>query len=785
MAQQTLDQRFANGPPSRGEGESHRRMTSNEHRFILWGIKEGWSAARIARSLGVNEATVRRFRARFTKDPKVLLQLGLFEVVGRARDDEYRCLICGDQIVGRSEIERHIRAHFLDETDAVETPQRAARVVADSAGVESESGGPAPYPSDPAPTPQIGASGDMESLVSQISSNPALAKMLSDALEQVARNEREAAAPPEEAPSPELESLTLDQARLRRSAETHDPGNTGLVDDNVIALPPPEIVVDAAPPAWGAAEEEDALGPPVREDLTEPSPDELAESRKRREAFERLKAQAAEHQPGPISGPVIGEPPSPLVEPPPIQLPEEDAPTEGLAPADVEAEIRRAAFKWVQDEKVDDPADGSQGFESGAEQQRNELESILGESVTAAPDAPGVDSDTPTPGSEDLPDDAASIADERRAQFERFRLGMDAGVQETASPYVAEDANDEIKLPGGVWPAGPAEDPESQDWHNAFERLASEREKPDDLEAPEGTADPGHTDPAGATPSDEDGSASPEEDELDMGSWHDAFQKLTAERGSEVSDPDAPSGQEPPAQKDDDGLTTAFESEALGGGPGSQAGTTEADDNATPTFPVGEGTSDEGAARLEAFSRLQEQVSEPDEPPPSSESALRMAEFDRLRQEALEGGPPSTQTPAEPALIPDGDAMLGGDVLPPLAPDEAASESVAREAAGGTGVDAPPDLAPAEEPEEMEVQEEAGGARRSAGLGSLGGRISLAALGNKGREFISRISTSKPQETTSIAVEHGLHQADGYPRDGRGGLPHCAGKPRPVPGGHD
>ena len=44
MAQQTLDQRFANGPPSRGEGESHRRMTSNEHRFILWGIKEGWSA---------------------------------------------------------------------------------------------------------------------------------------------------------------------------------------------------------------------------------------------------------------------------------------------------------------------------------------------------------------------------------------------------------------------------------------------------------------------------------------------------------------------------------------------------------------------------------------------------------------------------------------------------------------------------------------------------------------------------------------------------------------------
>ena len=70
--------------------------------------------------------------------------------------------------------------------------------------------------------------------------------------------------------------------------------------DDAIALPPPEISDDAAPAVWIAADDQ-----PVRRDLTEPSPDELAESRKRREAFERLKAQAAEHQSEPISEPHI------------------------------------------------------------------------------------------------------------------------------------------------------------------------------------------------------------------------------------------------------------------------------------------------------------------------------------------------------------------------------------------------------------------------------------------------------------------------------------------------
>jgi hypothetical protein len=63
----------------------------------------------------VNEATVRWFCAKFTKDPSVLLQLGLFEVISRAKNDEYRCLVCGDQIIGRLEVNQHVLHHFLEE----------------------------------------------------------------------------------------------------------------------------------------------------------------------------------------------------------------------------------------------------------------------------------------------------------------------------------------------------------------------------------------------------------------------------------------------------------------------------------------------------------------------------------------------------------------------------------------------------------------------------------------------------------------------------------------------
>jgi DNA-binding NarL/FixJ family response regulator len=82
MTQPTLDERFSGGPFTRADKTRNTWMTSEERRFILWGFKEGWSAARIGRELGVNEATVRRFRVAFKKSPETLLELGLQEKSG-------------------------------------------------------------------------------------------------------------------------------------------------------------------------------------------------------------------------------------------------------------------------------------------------------------------------------------------------------------------------------------------------------------------------------------------------------------------------------------------------------------------------------------------------------------------------------------------------------------------------------------------------------------------------------------------------------------------------------
>ena len=114
MPQPTLDERFREGAPTRSAQDAHAWLNAEEERFIVWALRERWSAARIGRALGVNEATVRRFRRRFWHDPRLLLELGLYEMAGRTREDAFRCLVCGDRVRKRREVERHILAHFLD-----------------------------------------------------------------------------------------------------------------------------------------------------------------------------------------------------------------------------------------------------------------------------------------------------------------------------------------------------------------------------------------------------------------------------------------------------------------------------------------------------------------------------------------------------------------------------------------------------------------------------------------------------------------------------------------------
>jgi hypothetical protein len=160
----------------------------------------------------------------------------------------------------------------------------------------------------------------------------------------------------------------------------------------------------------------------------------------------------------------------------------------------------------------------------------------------------------------------------------------------------------------------------------------------------QGTDDPDHADPRGATPGDDYNiaSAGPAKEGLDMGSLHEAFQNLAAKRGAEDIEPDTTQQKAPPAEEIDDGLTTTFEQETPDDSLDSETGVVDA----TSASPFAEVTSDEGAARLEEFARIQQQASEPDDPSPSTESSLRKTEFERLRQEALgEDGPPVAMPP--------------------------------------------------------------------------------------------------------------------------------------------
>ena len=115
MPKQTLDQLFREGRPTRSYAQHHSWLTAPERRFILWGLKERWPAARIAAELGVNEATVRRFRNRYWDEPELILELDLYEMVGRAKDEEYRCLVCEERVVTQREMQRHLLGHFLEQ----------------------------------------------------------------------------------------------------------------------------------------------------------------------------------------------------------------------------------------------------------------------------------------------------------------------------------------------------------------------------------------------------------------------------------------------------------------------------------------------------------------------------------------------------------------------------------------------------------------------------------------------------------------------------------------------
>ena len=715
MGQETLDERFADGAPTRGERQRHGWMTSNEQRFILWGLKEGWSAARIGNELGVNEATVRRFRAKFTKDADAILNLGLHESTGRARDEEHRCLVCGDQILGRQETERHVLRHFLDRSTVLEMkPEEAPRQepephIQDAApGPLAGAGGPvnpvereAPAPTEQAP----GIGGDLDRLIAQIGSDRSLEEMLSKALADVARQRQEAegdtGTPPDEPLSPpviesrpELESLTIEQIRDRRAAQEAEfaasEAGAPADADPEISLPAPGSGQVSVPPTSVSGQT-----PQTPSDDTGPSENAL-----RREAFERLKAEASGGPEAPSTPPPpTAVPPGPT--PPSIQGQTRGGATQGapqiITQAPGEGAGRRAAFEHLRSQAEQREAAAPPTSDDESTRRRSELESILGEAVS--PQSPPDAEEEHTPGGPETPSDS----DERRDAFEQLRA--QAASQEIIIPPTGAptppSARPEGSPPQGQSPPsqGGVDDVEedTSEWHAAFARLAAEREGASEDEGP-GVAQTPAAGPAATEPE--------QEEDTDITSWRRAM----ADLGAQHDDDDPDHG------PDDTGQT----SEGARGG----AGIMEAPPEIEPEM------TDSDVGTEDVVTEAEEAPGQVDIEPPLAPGA------------------------AEPA----DDAAIAAPAVPVAEEPAAAagpSPSVAEEETQGpVGTDG--DLPEGGEPEEGRPK----GRRRfgSISLGSLRGAGSIPGLGSlarRGKGALAGLSAGSPSEVTAVTIESG------------------------------
>lgn len=133
MASKTLDERFRDGPPSRGAGSSRARMGVEEKRFVLWGLKEGWNSSDIAAVLGVYTETVGQFRDQLLKDPDILSALAVSELAEEETGAAvFQCLVCAANMNSRALVDRHMFAHFFKgadlDTSAVPRGRSARRV---------------------------------------------------------------------------------------------------------------------------------------------------------------------------------------------------------------------------------------------------------------------------------------------------------------------------------------------------------------------------------------------------------------------------------------------------------------------------------------------------------------------------------------------------------------------------------------------------------------------------------------------------------------------------------
>ena len=477
MAQPTLDERFRLEPPTRGSDDYHRWMTADERRFVLWGIKEDWSAAKIARALGVNEATVRRFRQRFARNPELLLELGLFEMVGRARDDEYRCLVCGDQLIGRSSIERHVLRHFVDEAATQETLQLGGAGTEPTASPAAVLAPDALDPPDQETTSSPGAERRLynrlqqptaETLPPRQDQHTAGTKAPSQQLPLIAQGPlgghdaavEDVHSAPEQSgqPTERPQDATATSAQSTAPADRKDIQPTPRLQPERPQLESTELIPEAPAPAprpqvvdtTSTTQQPDA---PARV-APQPPADEDAETR--RQEFELLKRHATDQgpeAPAPAPQPQVVDTTSITQQP---GAPDRVAPQ---PPADEDAEKRRQEFELLKQQATD------QGPEAPAPAPQPQVVDTT--NTTQQPDAPARVAPQP-PADED--------AEKRRQEFELLkRQATDQGPEAPApapQPQIVDTTSrtQQPDTPARVSPQLPA-DEDAETRRQEFELL--------------------------------------------------------------------------------------------------------------------------------------------------------------------------------------------------------------------------------------------------------------------------------------------------------------------------
>ena len=90
----------------------HKRkpLSVNEKIGILYGVYRGWGAGRVSRFCRISDRTVRRFRTSLHDRP-----LSVFDppVVNRVGNGLFQCRLCGEPRNKRTQIQRHLRSHFI------------------------------------------------------------------------------------------------------------------------------------------------------------------------------------------------------------------------------------------------------------------------------------------------------------------------------------------------------------------------------------------------------------------------------------------------------------------------------------------------------------------------------------------------------------------------------------------------------------------------------------------------------------------------------------------------